>query len=105
MFKDSDGNVVASSYINVLLDNFQMGKQNTKFKSGDLIFVVICHNSLWKLDTGELRPFCVLNELDEMFSEQRVVGIGRGEFNNCKIIWADSNFSGYRITYKSYEFL
>ena len=101
--EDSDGIPVASSIINVLFDNFKLGTKNHKFKSGDLTFIILCHISLWKLSTSELRPFCLLNEIDEMFSEQRVIGIGKGEFERCGLIWQD-NYSGYKLTYKNYEF-
>ena len=102
-FKDSDGNPVASSIINVLFDNFKLGTKNHKFKSGDLTFIILSHISLWRLSDSTLRPFCLLNEIDEMFSEQRVIGIGKGEFERCGLIWQD-NYSGYKLTYKNYEF-
>lgn len=106
IFKDSDGKPIASTVINVLFDNFKMGSQNTKFKNGDLIFIILCHTSLWRLsDTSELRPFCILQQIDEMFSEQRVIGIGKGEFERCNIVFSDNNYSGYRLIYKDYEFL
>jgi hypothetical protein len=104
IFKDTNGTPIASSVINVLFDKFKM-TSNSKFKVGELIFVVLCHISLWRLDeTSELRPFCILNEIDEMFSEQKVIGIGKEEFNRCNLEWADQNYSGYQLTYKDYEF-
>ncbi len=106
IFKDADGKVIAKSVINVLFDDFRMGSQNTKFKYGKLIFVILCHTSLWRLQaTGQLRPYCILNEIDEMFSEQRVIGIGKGEFESCSLTWSDQNYSGYKLVYKNYEFL
>jgi len=105
IFKDPDGNVIASSTINVLFDNFRLGSQNTKFKNGKLMFVILCHTSLWRLDaTSQLRPYCILNEIDEMFSGQNVIGVGKGEFEKCDIIFSDNNYSGYRLVYKDYEF-
>jgi hypothetical protein len=65
---------------------------------------VICHTSLWRLETSELRPFCLLNELDEMFSEGKVIGIGKSEFKRCHIVGDNENYMGYRLVYKDYEF-
>lgn len=105
VFKDTNGSPVASTIINVIFDNFKIGNTNNKFKNGKLIFIILCHMSLWRLDTSEIRPYCLLNEIDEMFSEQRVIGIGKGEFESCNLVWQDSSYSGYRLTYKDYEFL
>jgi hypothetical protein len=105
IFKDISGNPIASTVINVLLNNFKLGTTNTKFKNGKLEFIILCHTSLWRLDNSNLRPYCILNEIDEIFSEQRVIGIGKGEFESCSLTWSDVNYSGYRLVYKDYEFL
>ena len=104
VFKDADGIPTASSIINVFFDNYTLGKTNNKFKNGKLVIRVICHMDLWKLDTSQLRPYCILNEIDEIFNEQRVVGIGKGEFESCRLILEDENYSGYALVYKDYEF-
>jgi hypothetical protein len=103
IFKDANGIPEASSAINVLFDDFKP-TSNNKFMCGKLTFIVMCHTSLWKLDVSQLRPICILYEIAKMFTEQRVVGVGKGEFNGCNITWADKDYSGYRLSYKDYEF-
>lgn len=105
IFKDSDGNPVADIVINVLFDDFKLGTKNNKFINGKLTFIVLCHMSLQRLSaTSELRPICVLDQIDQMFSDQRLLGIGKDEFDGCRIVFADSDYSGYRFSIKSYEF-
>lgn len=104
VFKNSDGEPTASSIINVFFDDYTLSEVNNKFKSGVLVFRVLVHMSLWKLDTSKLRPYCILNLIDEMFNEGRVIGLGKGEFESCRIIWEDENYSGYALVYKDYEF-
>jgi len=105
IFKDENGIPISSTVINVLFNNFKLGTTNNKFKTSNLEFVILCHMSLWRLDTSQLRIFCLLNEIDQIFSEQRVIGIGKGEFDYCNLTWADENYSGYRLSYKDYEFV
>ena len=104
IFVDTNGNPIATTAINVIFDDYKLGTTNNKFKNGKLVFIIMCHTSLWRLDTSQLRPYCVLNEIDEIFSEQRIIGIGKGEFDTCRLNWSDENYSGYTLTYKDYEF-
>ena len=63
IFVDTNGNPIASTAINVIFDDYKLGTTNNKFKNGKLGFIILCHTSLWRLDTSELRPFCILKIL------------------------------------------
>jgi hypothetical protein len=103
-FKDDDGNPIAKTIINILFDDFELGKTNNKFKSSKLVFIILCHTSLWRLSDSTLRPFCILDQIDQMFSDQRVLGIGKGEFNGWRISWANDDYVGYKFVVKNFEF-
>lgn len=96
---DSD----AISQINVLLDNFQLGKTNPAFKNNQLTFVVICHKSLWKM-SGMLRPFAILKEIDTLFNSTNGIGIGKMQFIGGNLTWLNDNYSGYRVSYSICDF-
>ncbi len=105
IFKDDDGNPVANIVVNVLFDDFKLGVKNNRFVSAKLVFVVLCHMSLWPLSTTSmLRPICILDEIDQMFSDQRLLGIGRDEFDRCNLTWSDASYSGYKLSINNFRF-
>lgn len=93
----------ACSIINVLFDDFEIGKNNPYFKNSQLSFVVLCHNSLWRIE-GMLRPFSILNEIDTIFNSQHGYGIGKMHFVSGNLLWANTQYSGYKVTYELCDF-
>lgn len=93
----------ARTVINVLLDNFELGKTNTYFKNNQLSFVVICHKDLWRIDSM-LRPFAILNEIDTLFNCQNGYGVGKTIFDNGHLLWINAQYSGYKVTYNLCDF-
>src|SRR5665648_1134780 len=53
---------IATSQINVLFDDFQLGKDNPAFKNNRLTFIIMCHSDLWRMDSM-LRPFAIMKEI------------------------------------------
>lgn len=93
----------ADTVINVVFDGFELGKDNIYFKNSQLTFVVICNNKVWRID-GMLRPFAILNEIDQLFNFQRDIGIGKMLFDNGQLLWVNSQYSGYKVTYNICDF-
>lgn len=92
----------ASSLIITTFDNFTPTK-GQGFKNSYVVFRVIVHNSLWVTNDG-LRPYLILNELDEIFNNQRVIGLGKLAFNSCNGLWISQNYTGYTLVYKVTDF-
>lgn len=97
-----DSQTAESSILSVIFNDFSLSP-NPSFKNNSLELIIICHHNLWRIDEM-LRPFAILNELDEIFNNERVIGIGKGEFRGCRLIWADKNWSGYKLMYENWEF-
>ena len=93
----------ARTVINVLFDEFELGKTNPYFKNTQLTFIVLCHNSIWRID-GMLRPFAILSKIDELFNQQYGYGLGKMEFSHGNLLWANAQYSGYRVTYNLCDF-
>ena len=93
----------ASCILNVMFDEFELGRTNPYFKNNQLSFVVLCHNDLWRIENN-LRPFSVLNEIDTLFNKQNGFGVGKMEFDRGNLIWANSKYSGYKVTYTLCDF-
>lgn len=65
-----------SSTLCVFFDDFRLGSDNRGTKEGTIIFNVIVHNDLWRMTgTGMLRPYAILSEIDNIFNNERVMGI------------------------------
>ena len=94
----------AKSFITVVLDDFQLGKTNIKFKTSKILINVISHISLWPIAEGKLRPYGIMGEIDKLFNEQRIVGIGKLIFERSNWIAANEKFMGYRLVYNVVEF-
>ncbi|MNH66533.1 hypothetical protein D3C73_185660 [compost metagenome] len=90
----------ALTYLNVYMDNFLIPSANNGVKEALIIFNVITHNDLWRMEgTGMLRPYSILHEIDEMFNKERVIGIKKLKFNRGKYIYLNNQFGGYEASY------
>lgn len=93
----------ASSIISVTFDNFELDRGGMTYKNGIVNFTILCHNSLWKVDGG-FRPFFIAEEIENLFNDQRVIGIGTMRFDKFRQVWASKDYSGYQLSYKITDF-
>ncbi|MOA66842.1 hypothetical protein D3C78_1937470 [compost metagenome] len=49
--------------------------------------------------TGMLRPYSIMSEIDNIFNNERVVGIKKVQFDRIKFIYINENYSGYEARY------
>lgn len=91
----------AKTLVTVVLDDFKLDKS---FKSSKIYFNVFCHIDLWKISNKKLRPYGILQELDSLFNNQRIIGIGKLSFDKCRWITVNEKFQGYHLSYEVYEF-
>ena len=98
-----DVDTEARSQLNVLFEDFKLGKDNPAFKNNQVTFVIVCHSSLWRI-SGMLRPFAIMKEIDTLFNSKNVIGIGKMEFSSGNLAWVNEKYSGYRVSYKVYDF-
>lgn len=68
------------SYIVISFDNFTPNVNNPEFRDNDIIFDIVCHVENWALTDFQLRPYKIAGELDYMFNDKRLTGIGKIEF-------------------------
>lgn len=68
------------NYIEISIDNYSPNKTNPEFRDNTIEFDIICHNSQWQLKDFQLRPYRIAAELDVMFNNQHLSGIGKLQF-------------------------
>lgn len=94
--------VDAGTYVTVLFDNIEKGG-SIFFKDSVITFNIICHINQHRL-LGKLRTYAIMNEIDEMFNNKSVVGIGKTQFLRSRFIVANNTFSGYSLQYRVTDF-
>ena len=91
-------------YIVVILDKYAVDPVNPDFKTVIIRFDVICPLDRWVINGSTLRPYLILNELDKMFNEQKLAGIGNLKFVNADRLVVSPYLGGYTVNYGHFEF-
>ena len=94
-----DGSVL--NYITISFDNFTQNFNNPEFRDNTIEFDIICHFDQWHLKDFELRPYRIAAELDSMFNNQRLTGIGTLEFIGANYVVVNDKFAGLCLTYQA----
>lgn len=94
----TDGSVLA--YIIISFDNFTPS-ENPQFRDNFISFDIICHYDQWLLNDSKLRPYEIAGEIDSMFNETRLTGIGKLLFMGGSQIIIDDEFAGLTLFYEA----
>ena len=94
-----DGSVL--NYIIISFDNFMRNATNPEFRDNVFEFYIICHFNQWHMKDFALRPYKIAAELDTMFDEQRLTGIGKLEFIGANQIILTDEYAGLCVMYKA----
>ena len=94
-----DGSVL--NYIIISFDNFTENRNNPEFRDNIIEFDIICHFDQWHMQDFELRPYKIAAELDSMFNEQRLTGIGKLEFLGANQMILTDEYAGLCLMYQA----
>lgn len=95
-----DGSVL--NYIIISFDNFTPNASNPEFRDNIISFDIICHFDQWELkDSFQLRPYMIAAELDSMFNDKRLTGIGKLEFLGANQLIINDEFAGVSLMYQA----
>ena len=94
-----DGSVL--NYIIVSFDNFTTNATNPEFRDNIVEFDIICHFDQWHMRDFELRPYKIAAELDSMFNEKRLTGIGKLEFLGANQMILTDEYAGLCVMYQA----
>ena len=93
-----DGEVLA--YIIITFDNFTPSG-NPQFRDNTITFDIICHFDQWQLKDFELRPYRIAAEIDTMFNNKHLSGIGLLQFMGANQIMLTDEFGGIALMYSA----
>lgn len=92
----------ASSYLTFSFKDYRPVKNS--FKSGLLHFQIIVHKDLISTDYEMLRYDHILACIDELFNENRELGIGKLEFYRMDEMFVNEKYVGFYLQYKLWDF-
>ena len=91
-----DGSVL--SYVIISFDNFTPSG-NPEFRDNIISFDIICHFDQWQLKDFQLRPYRIAAEIDTMFNDKRLTGIGKLNFLGANQLILNDEFAGISLMY------
>lgn len=95
---------IECSYIIVVFDKYVVNPNNADYKLSTLRFEVVCPYEEWLINEGSLRPYLLMQEIDNTFNEAKLGGIGKLQFSHCVPLTLSPQMGGYTLYYNINEF-
>lgn len=99
-----DDSTEKMSYVIAVFHNFVVNQLNTEFKVSTIRFDIACPYDEWVLNGQTLRPYLIMQEIDNEFNEQKMAGIGTLQFYRADPLVLTPYIGGYSMYYKINEF-
>lgn len=93
-----DGSVL--NYVIINFDKF-IPSENPEFRDNTIEFDIICHFDQWQLQDFALRPYKIAAEIDSMFNNTHLTGIGELQFIGATQIVLTDEFAGLCLLYEA----
>ena len=89
------------NYILINFTNFTPNETNPEFRNNIIMFDILCHWDQWQLKDFQLRPYKIAAELDSMFNNRHLSGIGELKFLGADNLSLGKNLSGLCLIYQA----
>ena len=99
-----DDSTEKTSYIVAIFSNFTTNIINPDFKISTVRFDIACPYDEWVLNNKSLRPYLMMQEIDDMFNQAQMAGIGTLQFVRAESIVLTPQIGGYSMLYSINEF-
>lgn len=99
-----DDSTEKMSYVTAIFDDFVVNQLNPEFKISTVRFDVVCPYDEWILNDKSLRPYLIMEEIDRMFNQKPLRGIGNLQFHRADNLALSPWIGGYSMRYKINEF-
>ena len=93
-----DGTIL--TYLIISFDNFTPSG-NPEFRDNIIEFDIVCHFDQWQLKDFQLRPYRIAAEIDTMFNNRHLTGIGTLQFLGANQIVLTDEFAGLCLMYSA----
>ena len=94
---------VDGSVLNYIIINFKnfTPSNNPEFRDNIIEFDIICHFDQWQLEDFALRPYKIAAEIDSMFNNTHLTGIGELQFIGATQTVLTDEFAGVCLLYEA----
>ena len=99
-----DDSTEKMSYVTAIFNGFVVSQLNPEFKIASLRFDIACPYDEWLLNSYSLRPYLIMQEIDNMFNKSQLAGIGTLQFYQAVPLALTPWIGGYTMEYKINEF-
>lgn len=99
-----DDDTEKMSYITAIFDGFVVNQLNPEFKISTVRFDIACPYDEWILAEQSLRPYLIMEEIDKMFNQAKLKGIGNLQFYRADNLTLSPWIGGYSMRYMINEF-
>lgn len=89
------------TYVILSFDHFQPNANNPEFRDNLIEFDIICHFDQWKMQDFELRPYKIAGEIDSMFNNKHLTGIGETQFLSANQLLLSPELAGICLMYEA----
>ena len=87
------------NYITITINDFFPNENNPEFRDNKIYFDIVCHLDNWLLRDFQLRPYRIAAEIDSMFANNHLTGIGELHFLGAKIDIFDEELGAMALSY------
>lgn len=95
---------IEHSYIMAVFSGFSINPMNPDFKTTQIRFDIVCPYSEWIINDSSLRPYLIMEEIDKMFNQAKLNGIGNLQFVSSDLLTLSPQLGGYTLRYQINEF-
>ena len=94
-----DGSLL--TYLVISFDTYCPNLKNPEFRNNIIEFDIICHFDQWPMKDFELRPYKIAAEIDSMFNNQHLTGIGELKFLRAEQQVLTNEYAGLCLLYEA----
>ena len=102
--KICDDSTEKTSYVVAMFSGFTTNMLNPDYKLSTVRFDVACPYDEWVLNDKSLRPYLLMQEIDDMFNQAQMAGIGTLQFVRADSLVLTPQIGGYSMLYQINEF-
>lgn len=99
-----DNSTEKMSYLVAVFSGFAVTPGNGEFKQVTLRFDFVCPYDEWDIEAEAQRPYLIMQEIDSMFNEMPLAGIGNLRFLRGYPTVLSPQLGGYSMEYVADEF-
>ena len=86
-------------YVIIRMRDFSPNNMNPEFRDNTIEFDIICHFDQWHLKDFQLRPYRIAAEIDSMFNDKHLTGIGELKFAGGDQVIFNNEYAGFCLHY------